>query len=536
MGLSARARRRPSASHSSRGAWSGRHTAGRRLHGKERDLRQHRGARPGDRARGVSAGRRERGLGDRSRAVGRSRADAALRHAHGAARCDVQVGAAARAPWHRCAGARGRRRRPRQNHRLDRVGAVRLAHPRLLPDEPDRARIRRHGRDERFEEDRERLTAPQGRRVREHARNHEQLSADLVGLRPLVRRHGGMERVHARRAACHHRLPPAHGPQGVGGRADAARAERGRAIWALPVVRRPPQVRFQGADHPGRRQQGRIPAGAARDRHLCACRLGRDPRQRKRARQVGDLRPQRRRPLSLGPVVTCRLRHHHGRLGVELEVPVHGLAAVRRADGLLRGLDRLRDHHGHPLRRLAQPDRHRQRTAFRARYARRSSELARRLVLAAAAPDVRDLLRLRARRDQPPPLRPRGGGIGARRRLHGRILLDTLSLVHAGRVRGDRHHVRHDDDPVPRRLAAAGRGRAVHLGAGCPLVPGEVRFRLLPVRHGEGDRAALPLRPAHAARLEGVPAAVARHGRHRGGGGEIRIEVISAWQRASRDP
>ena len=125
---------------------------------------------------------------------------------------------------------------------------------------------------------------------------------------------------------------------------------------------------------------------------------------------------------------------------------------------------------------------------------------------------------------------------GARRRLHGRILLDTLSLVHAGRVRGDRHHVRHDDDPVPRRLAAAGCGRAVHLGAGCPLVSGEVRFRLLPVRHGEGDCAALPLRPAHAARLEGVPAAVARHGRHRGGGGEIRIEVISAWQRASRVP
>ena len=94
----------------------------------------------------------------------------------------------------------------------------------------------------------------------------------------------------------------------------------------------------------------------------------------------------------------------------------------------------------------------------------------------------------------------------------------------------------HDDDPVPRRLAAAGRGRAVHLGAGRPLVFGEVRFRLLPVRHGEGDRAALPLRPAHAARLEGVPAVVARHGRRRGGGGEIRIGVISAWQRASRDP
>ncbi len=37
-------------------------------------------------------------------------------------------------------------------------------------------------------------------------------------------------------------------------------------------------------------------------------------------------------------------------------------------------------------------------------------------------------------------------------------------------------------------------------------------FRLLHVRHGEGVRAALPLRPVDAARLEGVPADFARHG------------------------
>ena len=52
-------------------------------------------------------------------------------------------------------------------------------------------------------------------------------------------------------------------------------------------------------------------------------------------------------------------------------------------------------------------------------------------------------------------------------------------------------------------------------------VPGVIWFVLkvpvhvLHVRHGEGDRAALPLRPAHAAGLEGVPAALARHGRDR---------------------
>ena len=52
-------------------------------------------------------------------------------------------------------------------------------------------------------------------------------------------------------------------------------------------------------------------------------------------------------------------------------------------------------------------------------------------------------------------------------------------------------------------------------------IPGVIWFMLkcavhvLHVRHGEGDRSALPLRPADAARLEGVPAALARHGRDR---------------------
>ena len=67
------------------------------------------------------------------------------------------------------------------------------------------------------------------------------------------------------------------------------------------------------------------------------------------------------------------------------------------------------------------------------------------------------------------------------------------------------------------------------------LVPGmfwflaKVRVRVLHVRDGEGDRAALSLRPADAARLEGVPAAVARHG----GGGGRRAAVLRA--RALKD-
>ncbi len=80
-----------------------------------------------------------------------------------------------------------------------------------------------------------------------------------------------------------------------------------------------------------------------------------------------------------------------------------------------------------------------------------------RLVLAAPLADVRDLLRLRAGRDEPPALRSRRSGIGTRRRLHDRIFRDALCAVHAGRICGDRDHVRAADDPVLRRLAAADR-------------------------------------------------------------------------------
>ena len=65
-------------------------------------------------------------------------------------------------------------------------------------------------------------------------------------------------------------------------------------------------------------------------------------------------------------------------------------------------------------------------------------------------------------------------------------------------------------------------GGAVHLGAGRDLVHAQGLFHVLPVRHGQGDRAPLPLRPAHAAGLEGVPADLARHGGDRGGGAAVR--------------
>ncbi len=53
------------------------------------------------------------------------------------------------------------------------------------------------------------------------------------------------------------------------------------------------------------------------------------------------------------------------RLGLELEISVPVGTALGRADGVLRGLDRLRDHHRAAVRGLAQPDRDRRRAGNR---------------------------------------------------------------------------------------------------------------------------------------------------------------------------
>jgi len=65
-----------------------------------------------------------------------------------------------------------------------------------------------------------------------------------------------------------------------------------------------------------------------------------------------------------------------------------------------------------------------------------------------------------------------------------------------------------------------------YLGARCDLVCAEGVFHVLPVCDGEGDRAALSLRSVDAARLEGVPAAVA------GDGGDRRRRAAFRGDRA----
>ena len=105
--------------------------------------------------------------------------------------------------------------------------------------------------------------------------------------------------------------------------------------------------------------------------------------------------------------------------------------------------------------------------------------------------------------------------VRASRRLHGGIRLDPVPDVDARRVPRHRHNVRHGYDPVPRRLAAAASGAAVHLDPRHRLVRAQGRLPVLHVRDGEGVRAALSLRSVDAARLEGVFANFARHDRDR---------------------
>ncbi len=312
--------------------------------------------------------------------------------------------------------------------------------------------------------------------------------------------HGGAKPAAAGDPAGRDRLHPPRRPQDLGGDGAAPRPERGRPLRPAAELRRLAEVRLQGADHPVGLQQGRVPAGAAGHLPAGAGGLGGDPG----GGRLGDRRHQCRRALHLRDLVAVDLRHHHGRLGLELEVSVPGRAALRRADGVLRGLDRLRHHQRAALRRVAQSHGDRRGAEHQSRPVR--------LVLAAAVSAVRDLLRLGAGGNQPPAVRPGGSGIRTRRRLHGGIRLDAVHDVHARRVRRHRHHVRDGRDPVHGRLAAAIRVRALHLGAGRDLVRAETVLHVLPVRDGQGHRPALSLRPADASGLEGVFADFAGHG------------------------
>ena len=136
-----------------------------------------------------------------------------------------------------------------------------------------------------------------------------------------------------------------------------------------------------------------------------------------------------------------------------------------------------------------------------------------RLVLAAAVPDVRRVLRLGACRNQPAAF----DLVEAESELVAGFMVEYSSTPYLLFMLGEYVAIvlmcAHDDDPVPRRLAAAARLPPFTWMPGIIWFMLKICVRLLHVRDGEGDRAALSLRSADAARLEGVPADFARHGR-----------------------
>ena len=294
---------------------------------------------------GLPAGRRPRGLGDPARAVRRARPAGcpSTRSRSCARRSTPRIrilprSTRSRRPTPARSGtlADARRRRPDK-------APFGVAGRRLLPDQPDRARLRGHGR--MLGARRGPARPERGGVDRTHGRILDRLSL-------AADRHRGAERCCCW-SCCWSSIAYILSP--------TARSGRRCSCGAAPTWSGPWGLLQSFADLlKFVLKEPVIPAGANKGVFLLAplvtCtagarRLGGDPGRRR----LGDRRHQCRHPLHLRDLVARRLRRHHGRLGVELEVSVPGRAALGGADGVLRGLDRLRHHHRAAVRRLAEP-------------------------------------------------------------------------------------------------------------------------------------------------------------------------------------
>ena len=259
-----------------------RHPAGRRLHREERHLRQHRGPRADDGQRRVPAGRGQGGLGDPARAVRRMSATS----------CPTT-------PFRPCARpCTRRRRRWRASTRSSRpacdgVEAL-AARGGALGAEPFGPAVRDFyltnpiARASAVMAELSALEEEPASRGRPERMASTWSWPEIWQAYLLAAAGDGVpERGAAGGAAGHHRLPAADGPQGVGGGAAAPRPQRGGAVRAAAVVRRSAEVRAQGAADPGRRRQGRVPAGAAGGLRAGAGRLGGDPASTRTAGAAG---------------------------------------------------------------------------------------------------------------------------------------------------------------------------------------------------------------------------------------------------------
>ena len=226
--------------------------------------------------------------------------------------------------------------------------------------------------------------------------------------------------------------------------------------------------------------------------------------------RLGGRQHQCRHSLYLRDLVARRVRHDHGRLGVELEIRVPLRLARRGADGVLRSLHRLRADHGAAVRGLAEPLRHR---AWRRR-------MAGSLFTILFPMFVVFFISALAETQRPP-----FDLLEAESELVAGFMVEYSSTPFLLFFLGEYVNV----------ILLCGLMTVLFLGGWLPpsriwpltAIPGrdlvhpEAAVPVLLIRDGEGDRAALSLRPADAAGLESVPAAVAGLG-----GADRRLGVV----------
>ncbi|CAA9374613.1 MAG: NADH-ubiquinone oxidoreductase chain H, partial [uncultured Gemmatimonadetes bacterium] len=336
---------------------------------------------------------------------------------------------------------------------------------------------------------------------------------------------------------------------GGGGHADAdgAQGERLDAGPPGPQPRGPrrpgaaPGRRHQehpeGRDEPGRGQPGVLHAGAHAVHHPGAGDLRGDPLRGAAAHALGGDPHDRGRPAGGYPVpagvqLAGRVRHRAGRLGQQQQVRAAGRAAGGRAD------DQLRDRAG------AVADvavlRGGQRGPAGDRVQAAADEP---VVRAAVLGVVLLLLDQLLRRDQPPAVRPPGGGERAGDRLPHRVQRDEVQHVLHRRVRARADGVGADGHAVPGRLGhprlrrrrhARLRGRrpldrraAGHLedGRELRLLRGQDLLLHPDLHAGALDGSALPVRPGDGPGVEDHAS------RRAGGGGGDRRHGAGAGQR-----
>ena len=120
-----------------------------------------------------------------------------------------------------------------------------------------------------------------------------------------------------------------------------------RKVWAAVMMRKGPNVvgpfgLMQSFADFGKflLKEIIIPAGANKTVFLIAPDPDADSGLRglgghSRGAGLGDFRHQCRHLVPVRDLIAGRLWHHHGRLGVKLEIPVPGLASQRCANGVL---------------------------------------------------------------------------------------------------------------------------------------------------------------------------------------------------------